>query len=89
MHGLQDALGPKGVITDRAEMARYLDDPLGHKSAPPRVVLRPASTAEVQQAMRWCQAQHLSVVPQGGLSGWSVPRFRAATATPRSSLLGG
>lgn len=69
MQGLFDALGPNGVITDLAAMAPYLDDPLGYKAAPPRLVLRPASTSEVQLALRWCQAKGLSVAPQGGLSG--------------------
>lgn len=50
-------------------MAAFLDDPLGHKATLPRVVLRPASTSDVQLAMKWCHAQGLKVIPQSGLSG--------------------
>jgi len=41
-----------------------------------RVVLRPASTAEVSAILRYCDARRLAVVPQGGktgLVGGSVP----------------
>lgn len=69
MEDLIDLLGPKGVISNREDMARYLDDPLGAVSHLPRAVLRPASTAQVQAALRWCSAQGLSVIPQGGLTG--------------------
>lgn len=69
MQALQEILGDKGLITDPAEMARYLDDPLGAPTTRPRVVLRPATTEEVQAAMRWCHAEGLQVIPQGGLTG--------------------
>lgn len=72
---LQAQLGEKGLITDPAEMARYLDDPLGRPATLPRMVLRPATTAEVQAALRWCHAEGIAVIPQGGLTGLT----RAAT----------
>lgn len=63
------ALGEKGVITNPQDMARYLDDPLGMVSAPPRAVLRPATTEQVQAALTWCASEGLAVIPQGGLTG--------------------
>ena len=36
MQALQEILGDKGLITDPAEMARYLDDPLGAPTTRPR-----------------------------------------------------
>ncbi|MGO4852859.1 FAD-binding oxidoreductase [Phaeovulum sp. W22_SRMD_FR3] len=69
LQALQAQLGDKGLITDPAEMARYLDDPLGTPATLPRMVLRPATTVEVQAAMRWCHAQAIAVIPQGGLTG--------------------
>ncbi|NIZ13498.1 FAD-binding oxidoreductase [Phaeobacter sp. HF9A] len=69
METLRDMLGAKGVLTTPEDMAAFLDDPLGATVTPPRAVLRPGSTAEVQAALRWCQSEGLSVVPQGGLTG--------------------
>lgn len=69
MQALRDILGDKGLITDPVEMARNLDDPLGAPATTPRVVLRPATTAQVQAAMRWCHAERIAVIPQGGLTG--------------------
>lgn len=69
MQELSNLLGPKGIITDPAEMARYLDDPLGAVSARPRAILRPATTSEVQAALRWAQAEGAAIIPQGGLTG--------------------
>ena len=69
MEALRDILGPRGVLTTPEDMAGFLDDPLGAEVTPPLAVLRPASTSEVQAAMRFCHAQGLCVVPQGGLTG--------------------
>ena len=62
-------LGPKGVLDNPRDMTRYLDDLQGVTAAPPRVVLRPENTGEVQTALRWCAAEGLAVIPQGGLTG--------------------
>lgn len=69
MDALRKILGPRGVLTTPEDMAGFLDDPLGAEVTPPLAVLRPASTGEVQEAMRWCHAEGLCVVPQGGLTG--------------------
>ncbi|MGV8950818.1 MAG: FAD-binding oxidoreductase, partial [Cypionkella sp.] len=69
MQALKDILGDKGLISDPAEMSRYLDDPLGIPTTSPRMVLRPATTQQVQAAMRWCHAESIAVIPQGGLTG--------------------
>ncbi|MEO5619316.1 MAG: FAD-binding oxidoreductase, partial [Cypionkella sp.] len=69
MQALKEILGDKGLISDPAEMSRYLDDPLGIPTTSPRMVLRPATTQQVQAAMRWCHAESIAVIPQGGLTG--------------------
>jgi len=43
-----------------------------------RLVLRPKTTADVSEIMRYCNSRRLAVVPQGGntgLVGGSVPVF--------------
>lgn len=69
METLRKMLGPKGFLTEPDDMAGFLDDPLGARCPPPRAIIRPATTAQVQAAMRWCHREDLAVVPQGGLTG--------------------
>ena len=62
-------LGPKGVVSDAAAMAPYLEEErqLYHGAA--RAVLRPQSTAEVAEVVRRCAAARIPIVPQGGNTG--------------------
>jgi FAD/FMN-containing dehydrogenase len=62
-------VGPKGVIADPAAMAPYLDEERGLYHGAARLVVRPASTAEVAAVMRCCAEARLPVVPQGGNTG--------------------
>jgi FAD/FMN-containing dehydrogenase len=63
---LGQALGPKGVI---APEPRYLEEPRGRHSGRAAAVLRPASTAEVAQAVRICAAARVGIVPYSGGTG--------------------
>src|SRR4051794_25610778 len=69
-------LGPKGVITDAADIAPWISDWRGrvHGAAP--AILAPSSTAEVIQIVRLAASHHVPLVPQGGNTGM------AAGATP-------
>src|SRR5881392_2022385 len=63
---LHELLGPHGVLTDPADTAPYCEDwrRLYHGRTP--AVLRPATTAEVADAVRFCAEQRVPIVPQGG-----------------------
>src|SRR5438105_2531852 len=63
---LRARLGPHGVLTDPADTAPYCEDwrRLYHGRTP--AVLRPATTAEVADAVRFCAEQRVPIVPQGG-----------------------
>ncbi len=66
---LRAALGPKGCVEDPAEIEPYCvawRD--GWKGRVP-MVLRPASTAEVAEAVRICAETRTSIVPQSGNTG--------------------
>jgi FAD/FMN-containing dehydrogenase len=69
------ALGPAGVIVEPGEMTRYLVDWAGDARGSALTVLRPASVAEVQVALRICRAHRLGVVPQGGNTGLAAGGF--------------
>src|SRR5207244_8463421 len=66
IEGLRARLGPHGVLTDPADTAPYCEDwrRLYYGRTP--AVLRPASTAEVADAVRLCAEQGVPIVPQGG-----------------------
>ncbi|NBC31929.1 MAG: FAD-binding protein [Alphaproteobacteria bacterium] len=66
---LQTLLGPKGCVTDAADMAPHLTDwrDLFHGKA--LAVLKPASAAEVAEAVALCSAAGIAIVPQGGNTG--------------------
>ena len=63
---LRARLGPAGVLTDPADTDPYCEDwrRLYHGRTP--AVLRPASTAEVADAVRLCAEAGVPIVPQGG-----------------------
>jgi D-lactate dehydrogenase (cytochrome) len=69
-------VGPKGWIADAAQMAPYLDEQRGLYHGAARLVVRPASTAEVAEVVRLSAAARLPIFPQGGntgLCGGAVP----------------
>ncbi len=69
MQDLIDQLAPNTVTTSPQNMARFLDDLQGAVVETPVAVFCPTSVGDVQKIMRWCAAENLTVVPQGGLTG--------------------
>ena len=66
---LSARLGPAGVLTQEADMAPYAVDWRRLFPGRPACVVRPASTAEVADAVRLCRAAGAAMVPQGGNTG--------------------
>jgi FAD/FMN-containing dehydrogenase len=63
-------------LTAEADMAPFLVDWRRRWHGRARAVAQPDSTEDVAALMRWCHAQRIPVVPQGGntgLSGGAVP----------------
>jgi FAD/FMN-containing dehydrogenase len=65
--------------TEAAEMAPFLTDWRGKWTGRAIAVAQPDSAADVAAVLRWCHAQRVPVVPQGGNTGLS------GGATPDSS----
>ena len=73
---LQALSGPRGCLTDPAQMQPYAVDQRDYYHGAPLAVVRPESTAVVAAIVRECAAEGVAVVPQGGntgLCGGSVP----------------
>lgn len=67
---LTEILGADGVLTDASDRARYETDLLGTRTGRARLVVRPRSTGEVSAVVRRCGDAGVSVVPQGGNTGF-------------------
>src|SRR4051812_14962087 len=63
---LRARLGAAGVLTDPADTAPYCEDWRRLYKGRTPAVLRPATTAEVAEAVRLCAAHGVAIVPQGG-----------------------
>jgi FAD/FMN-containing dehydrogenase len=63
---LRARLGPHGGLTDPADTAPYCEDWRRLYRGTTPAVLRPATTAEVADAVRLCADHHVAIVPQGG-----------------------
>src|SRR5205807_4753024 len=63
---LRARLGPHGVLTSPADTAPYCEDWRRLYHGGTSAVLRPATTAEVADAVRLCAEQGVPIVPQGG-----------------------
>src|SRR6266851_2519122 len=73
---IKAAVGPRGWIADASEREPYLVEARRLYQGATRLVVRPASTAEVATVVRICAEAGLPIVPQGGntgLVGGSVP----------------
>ncbi len=73
---IKEIVGPRGWIADPRDEEPYLVEARGLYRGATRLVVRPASTAEVAAVVRVCAAAGLAIVPQGGntgLVGGSVP----------------
>jgi FAD/FMN-containing dehydrogenase len=73
---LAQRLGPRVVITDRAEIQPWVTDWRGRVHGAASAMLAPASTAEVVEIIRAAADLRVPLVPQGGNTGM------AAGATP-------
>eukprot|EP00198_Chlamydomonas_reinhardtii_P011974 XP_001701311.1 predicted protein [Chlamydomonas reinhardtii] len=74
----QSILGNSGVITDADALVPFNQDWQKKYEGKSRVALRPRSTEQVSEVLRYCSSRRLAVVPQGGntgLVGGSVPVF--------------
>lgn len=75
---LVELLGSSYVLTG-ADAASYVEDWRGRYRGEALAVVRPGSTDEVAQVVRWCAANGVPIVPQGGNTGL------CGAATPDSS----
>ena len=66
---LSGLVGERGLVTDHAAMAPYLEDWRGLADGTAIAVARPATTEEVAAVVRWCAETGTAVVPQGGVTG--------------------
>ena len=66
---IANVVGPRGVITDAADMAPYLIDQRKDYMGRTPMVVRPAATAEVAEVLKICNESATPVVPQGGNTG--------------------
>ena len=62
-------LGPQGLLTDSADMARWDHDWTGKYRSAPLAVARPATTQQVSEVMAMCHAAGQQVVPVSGNTG--------------------
>src|SRR5690606_13882789 len=72
---LAQLLGPQHVLTG-ADAAPYMQDWRGRYSGSARAVARPGSVQELAEVVKWCAANQLPIVPQGGnssLCGGATP----------------
>ena len=66
---IKAAVGPRGWIADPRDLEPYLVESRGLYRGATRLVVRPASTAEVAAVVRICAEARLPIVPQGGNTG--------------------
>src|SRR4029077_2096354 len=66
---IEAAVGPRGWIADARDQEPYLVEARGLYRGATRLVVRPASTAEVAEVVRICAEAKLPIVPQGGNTG--------------------
>src|SRR6478736_710051 len=67
--GLRAIVGDKGLVTDTETLKFHNDDWYGVKRGFGAALVKPASTEEVAAVVRFCNANNLKVIPQGGLTG--------------------
>jgi FAD/FMN-containing dehydrogenase len=75
-HALRQLIDPTSVLDDPQITARYETDWTGRFRGASLCVVRPRTTDEVAQVVRWCRQTGTAMVPQGGntgLVGGSVP----------------
>jgi len=71
-------LGSESVLIDDDTLKHYGHDETEDLNFPPEVVLKPKSTGQISQVMKYCYAQNIPVTPLGartGLSGGALSVF--------------
>ena len=71
-------LGPKGVVTAEEELEAHNIDWTKKFVGHSKLMLKPASTEETAEVLKYCNSRSLAVVPQGGntgLVGGNIPVF--------------
>lgn len=74
----KSAIGLPNVLVDEDARQRYGRDETENLVFPPDVVLKPATTDEIQAIMRYCAVHRIPVTPRGagtGLSGGALPHL--------------
>ncbi|XP_041976038.1 D-2-hydroxyglutarate dehydrogenase, mitochondrial [Aricia agestis] len=74
----QSLISKERVLTDESELLPYNIDWIKNCRGQSKVVLKPKTTEEVSQILKYCNERRLAVCPQGGntgLVGGSVPVF--------------
>lgn len=69
---------PNGIITDEHDLLFYNEDWMRKYKGQSKLVLKPKTTEQVSQILKYCNEKKLAVVPQGGntgLVGGSIPIF--------------
>ena len=66
---LADLIGPANVLAAPDDIAPYAVDWRGSYRGTPDAVLRPGTTQEVSEVVRYCANSGLAIVPAGGRTG--------------------
>jgi FAD/FMN-containing dehydrogenase len=69
VEGLREIVGDAGVLVDPSVTEKYCVDWTGRFRGTALAVVRPAVTDEVAAVIRWCAAERVGIVPQGGNTG--------------------
>ncbi|GBO33915.1 D-2-hydroxyglutarate dehydrogenase, mitochondrial, partial [Araneus ventricosus] len=74
----QSLLGPNRIVQHSDDLVSYNTDWLKSHKGASALALRPKTTEEVSEILKYCNKQKLAVCPQGGntgLVGGSIPIF--------------
>lgn len=66
---ISQVVGPKGCLTDPADLQPYLQEQRGYFESSATLVVRPADVGEVAKVVEVCAAVRVPIVPQGGNTG--------------------
>ena len=86
---IKAVVGPRGWVADPNDQEPYLVEARGLYRGATRLVVRPASTAEVAAVVRFCAQAKLPIVPQGGNTvSWAAgsrPRTGTTSSWPSAA----
>ena len=69
IEAIKEAVGSKGWLSEPADTLKYRTDWRGKVVGEALLVIRPATTKALSEAMRLAYANDIAVVPQGGNTG--------------------